>query len=267
MSNFSYETLAKLMKRAIDANQLASKPSSQQEFQQLVASWAELILPCATDKNLQEAFVAVGEGKYGSYKISATVLNQAIDEARRKRVRDWLERSRVAIDFRPPYERELLYTKVFYDHIAGGGSDTAADQYGRQALERADKYYETNKEVTWRDILNKTEASLKAGSFNQPTLALPSARKKAQYLAAANDFVTMIPEAGHKRQLTTGTKPPSTKDVERPCASQAAVEAVRRKLSLQAVEERRKQERLRQKRDEHFQRITGIDPATVGPQR
>lgn len=267
MSNFSYETLAKLMKRAIDANQLASKPSSQQEFQQLVASWAELILPCATDKNLQEAFVAVSEGKYGSYKISATVLNQAIDEARRKRVRDWLERSGIAIDFRPPYERELLYTKVFYDHIAGGGSDTAADQYGRQALERADKYYETNKEVTWRDILNKTEASLKAGSFNQPTLALPSARKKAQYLAAANDFVTMIPEAGHKRQLTTDTKPPSTKDVELPCASQAAVEAVRRKLSLQAVEERRKQERLRQKRDEHFQRITGIDPATVGPQR
>lgn len=267
MSNFSYETLAKLMKRAIDANQLASKPSSQQEFQQLVASWAELILPCATDKNLQEAFVAVGEGKYGSYKISATVLNQAIDEARRKRVRDWLERSRIAIDFRPPYERELLYTKVFYDHIAGGGSDTAADQHGRQALERADKYYETNKEVTWRDILNKTEASLKAGSFNQPTLALPSARKKAQYLAAVNDFVTMIPESGHKRQLTAGPETTSNEDMERLHASQAAIEAVRRKLSLQAVEERRKQERLRQKRDEHFQRITGIDPATVGPQR
>lgn len=267
MSNFSYETLAKLMKRAIDANQLASKPSSQQEFQQLVASWAELILPCATDKNLQEAFVAVGEGKYGSYKISATVLNQAIDEARRKRVRDWLERSRIAIDFRPPYERELLYTKVFYDHIAGGSSDTAADQHGRQALERADKYYETNKEVTWCDILNKTEASLKAGSFNQPTLALPSARKKAQYLAAAGDFVTMIPESGHKRQLTAGTETTSNEDVERLHASRAAVEAVRRKLSLQAVEERHKQERLHKKRDERFQRITGIDPATVGPQR
>lgn len=267
MSNFSYETLAKLMKRAIDANQLASKPSSQQEFQQLVASWAELILPCATDKNLQEAFVAVGEGRYGSYKISATVLNQAIDEARRKHVRDWLERSRIAIDFRPPYERELLYTKVFYDHIAGGGSDTAADQHGRQALERADKYYETNKEVTWRDLLNKTEASLKAGSFNQPTLALPSARKKAQYLTAADDFVTMIPESGHKRQLTAGTETASNEDVERLHASRAAVEAVRRKLSLQAVEERHKQERLRKKRDERFQRITGIDPATIGPQR
>lgn len=267
MSNFSYETLAKLMKRAIDANQLASKPSSQQEFQQLVASWAELILPCATDKNLQEAFVAVSEGKYGSYKISATVLNQAIDEARRKRVRDWLERSHIAIDFRPPYERELLYTKVFYDHIAGGGSDTAADQHGRQALERADKYYETNKEVIWRDILNKTEASLKAGSFNQPTLALPSARKKAQYLTAANDFVAMIPEAGQKRQLTAGPETTSNEDVERLHASRAAVEAVRRKLSLQAVEERHKQERLRKKRDERFQRITGIDPATIGPQR
>jgi hypothetical protein len=267
MSNFSYETLAKLMKRAIDANQLASKPSSQQEFQQLVMSWAELILPCATDKNLQEAFVAVGEGKYGSYKISATVLNQAIDEARRKRVRDWLERSRIAIDFRPPYERELLYTKVFYDHIAGGGSDTAADQHGRQALERADKYYETNKEVTWRDILNKTEASLKAGSFSQPALALPSARKKAQYLAAANDFVTMILESGQKRQLTAGPETTSNEDVERLHASQAAIEAVRRKLSLQAVEERHKQERLRKKRDERFQLLTGIDPATIGPQR
>lgn len=267
MSNFSYETLAKLMKRAIDANQLASKPSSQQEFQQLVASWAELILPCATDKNLQEAFVAVSEGRYGSYKISATVLNQAIDEARRKRVRDWLERSRIAIDFQPPYERELLYTKVFYDHIAGGGSNTAADQHSRQALERADKYYETNKEVTWRDILNKTEASLKAGSFSQPALALPSARKKAQYLAAARDLVTVIPEAGQKRQLTTGTKPPSTKDVERPRASQAAIETVRRKLSLQAVDERRKRESLRKNLDENFQRITGIDPANIGPQQ
>lgn len=267
MSNFSYETLAKLMKRAIDANQLASKPSSQQEFQQLVMSWAELILPCATDKNLQEAFVAVGEGKYGSYKISATVLNQAINEARCKRLRDWLERSCIAIDFRPPYERELLYTKVFYDHIAGGGSDTAADQYGRQALERADKYYETNKGVIWRDILNKTEASLKAGSFNQPTLVLPSARKKAQYLAAANDFVTMIPESGHKRQLTAGPETTSNEDVECLRASQAAIEAVRRKLSLQAVEERKKQERLRKKRDERFQLFTGIDPATVGPQR
>lgn len=267
MSNFSYETLAKLMKRAIDANQLASKPSSQQEFQQLVASWAELILPCATDKNLQEAFVAVSEGKYGSYKISATVLNQAIDEARCKRLRDWLEHSRIAIDFDPPYERELLYTKVFYDHIAGGSSDTAADQHGRQALERADKYYETNKEVTWRDIINKTEASLKAGSFSQPALALPSARKKAQYLAAANDFVTMIPEAGRKRQLTAGTKATSNEPVERPLASQAAIETVRRKLSLQAVEERRKKERLRQQRDEYFQRVTGIDPTTIGPQR
>lgn len=267
MSNFSYETLAKLMKRAIDANQLASKPSSQQEFQQLVMSWAELILPCATDKNLQEAFVAVGEGKYGSYKISATVLNQAIDEARRKRVRDWLERSRIAIDFRPPYERELLYTKVFYDHIAGGGSDTAADQHGRQALERAEKYYETNKEVTWRDILNKTEASLKAGSFSQPALALPSARKKAQYLAAARDLVTMISEAGQKRQLTAGTETTSNEPVERPRASQAAIETVRRKLSLQAVEERHKKERLRKNLDENFQRITGIAPATIGPQR
>ena len=274
MSNFSYEMLAKLMKRAIDTNQLASKPSSQQEFQQLVISWADLILPNATDKNLQEAFAAVGEGKYGPYKISVTVLNQAINEARRKRVRDWLERSRIAIDFDPPCERSLLYKKVFYDCIAGGGSDTAADQHGRQALERADKYYETNKKVIWRDILNKTEASLKAGSFSQPTLALPSARKKAQYLAAAGDFVTMIPESGHKRQLTAGpetvtadTETASNEDVERLRASQAAIEAVRRKLSLQAVEERHKQERLRKKRDENFQRITGIDPATIGPQR
>lgn len=267
MSNFSYETLAKLMKRAIDANQLASKPSSQQEFQQLVMSWAELILPCATDKNLQEAFVAVGEGKYGSYKISATVLNQAIDEARRKRVRDWLERSRIAIDFRPPYERELLYTKVFYDCIAGGGSDTAADQHGRQALERANEYFATNRELTWRDILDQTEASLKAGSFRRPELALPSSRTKDNYLVSARDLVTSIPEAGQKRQLTAGTKATSNEPVERPRASQAAIETVRRKLSLQAVEERHKQERLRKKRDERFQRITGIDPATIGPQR
>lgn len=267
MSNFSYETLAKLMKRAIDANQLASKPSSQQEFQQLVASWAELILPNATDKNLQEAFVAVSEGRYGSYKISATVLNQAIDEARRKRVRDWLERSRIAIDFRPPYERELLYTKVFYDHIAGGGSDTAADQHGRQALERADKYYETNKEVTWRDILNKTEASLKAGSFSQPALALPSSRKKIRYLTSANDRLTMIPESGQNRQLTAGPKATGNEPAERPRAVQAAIEAARRKISLQTAERHRKEERLRQQRDGRFQRLTGIDPATIGPQR
>ena len=267
MSNFSYETLAKLMKRAIDANQLASKPSSQQEFQQLVASWAELILPCATDKNLQEAFVAVSEGKYGSYKISATVLNQAIDEARRKRVRDWLERSRIAIDFRPPYERELLYTKVFYDHIAGGGSDTAADQYGRQALERANEYFATNSQITWRDILDQTEASLKAGSFRRPELALPSSRTKDNYLISARDIVTMIPEAGQKRQLTASPTRNHDEPVERPRAVQAAIEAARQKMSLQVAEERRKQERLRQQRDEYFQRVTGIDPATVGPQR
>lgn len=267
MSNFSYETLAKLMKRAIDANQLASKPSSQQEFQQLVASWAELILPCATDKNLQEAFVAVSEGKYGSYKISATVLNQAIDEARRKRVRDWLERSRIAIDFRPPYERELLYTKVFYDHIAGGGSDTAADQYGRQALERANEYFATNSQITWRDILDQTEASLKAGSFRRPELALPSSRTKDNYLVSARDIVTMIPEAGQKRQLTASPTRNHDEPVERPRAVQAAIEAARQKMSLQVAEERRKQERLRQQRDEYFQRVTGIDPATVGPQR
>lgn len=267
MSNFSYETLAKLMKRAIDANQLASKPSSQQEFQQLVASWAELILPCATDKNLQEAFVAVSEGKYGSYKISATVLNQAIGEARRKRVRDWLERSRIAIDFRPPYERELLYTKVFYDHIAGGGSDTAADQYGRQALERANEYFATNSKITWRDILDQTEASLKAGSFRRPELALPSSRTKDNYLISARDIVTMIPEAGQKRQLTASPTRNHDEPVERPRAVQAAIEAARQKMSLQVAEERRKQERLRQQRDEYFQRVTGIDPATVGPQR
>lgn len=267
MSNFSYETLAKLMKRAIDANQLASKPSSQQEFQQLVASWAELILPCATDKNLQEAFVAVSEGKYGSYKISATVLNQAIDEARRKRVRDWLERSRIAIDFRPPYERELLYTKVFYDHIAGGGSDTAADQYGRQALERANEYFATNSQITWRDILDQTEASLKAGSFRRPELALPSSRTKDNYLVSARDIVTMIPEAGQKRQLTASPTRNHDEPVECPRAVQAAIEAARQKMSLQVAEERRKQERLRQQRDEYFQRVTGIDPATVGPQR
>lgn len=267
MSNFSYETLAKLMKRAIDANQLASKPSSQQEFQQLVASWAELILPCATDKNLQEAFVAVSEGKYGSYKISATVLNQAIDEARRKRVRDWLERSRIAIDFRPPYERELLYTKVFYDHIAGGGSDTAADQHGRQALERANEYFATNSQITWRDILDQTEASLKAGSFRRPELALPSSRTKDNYLVSARDIATTIPEAGQKRQLTAGPKAAGNEPVERPSAVQAAIEAARQKMSLQVAEERRKQERLRQQRDEYFQRVTGIDPATIGPQR
>lgn len=267
MSNFSYETLAKLMKRAIDANQLASKPSSQQEFQQLVASWAELILPCATDKNLQEAFVAVSEGKYGSYKISATVLNQAIDEARRKRVRDWLERSHIAIDFRPPYERELLYTKVFYDHIAGGGSDTAADQYGRQALERANEYFATNSQITWRDILDQTEASLKAGSFRRPELALPSSHTKDNYLVSARDLVTMIPEGGQKRQLTAGPQTTSNEPVERPRAVQAAIEAARRKMSLHAAEERRKQERLRQNLDGRFQRLTGIDPTTIGPQR
>ena len=38
-------------------------------------------------------------------------------------------------------------------------------------------------------------------------------------------------------------------------------------MSLQAEEERRKQERLRQNLDGRFQRLTGIDPATIGPQR
>lgn len=38
-------------------------------------------------------------------------------------------------------------------------------------------------------------------------------------------------------------------------------------MSRHAEEERRKQERLRQQRDGRFQRLTGIDPATIGPQR
>ena len=267
MPNFSYDTLAKLMKRAIDTNQLASKPNSPQEFQQFVASWAELILPCATDKNLQEAFAATVGGQYGPYKISVAALNQAIREARSKRVRDWLERSRIAIDFQPPYERKLLYEKVFYDCIAGGGSDTSADQHGRQAIERAKEYFRTNNEITWRDILDQTEASLKAGSFRRPKLALPSSRAKDNYLVSARDLVTMIPEAGQKRQLTAGHKTANNEDVERPRAAQAAIEAVRRKLSLQAADERRKQERLRQQHDGRFQRLTGIAPATIGPQR
>lgn len=267
MPNFSYDTLAKLMKRAIDTNQLASKPNSPQEFPQFVASWAELILPCATDKNLQEAFTAVVGGQYGPYKISVAALNQAIREARSKRVRDWLERSRIAIDFQPPYERELLYEKVFYDCIAGGGSDTAADQYGRQALERANEYFATNSKITWRDILDQTEASLKAGSFRRPELALPSSRTKDNYLVSARDIVTMIPEAGQKRQLTAGPTRNHDEPVERPRAVQAAIEAARRKMSRHAEEERRKQERLRQNLDGRFQRLTGIDPATIGPQR
>lgn len=267
MPNFSYDTLAKLMKRAIDTNQLASKPNSPQEFPQFVASWAELILPCATDKNLQEAFAATVGGQYGPYKISVAALNQAIREARSKRVRDWLERSRIAINFQPPYERELLYRKVFYDCIAGGGSDTAADQYCRQALERANEYFATNSKITWRDILDQTETSLKAGSFRRPELALPSSRTKDNYLVSARDLVTMIPEAGQKRQLTAGPQTTSNEPVERPRAVQAAIEVARQKMSLQVAEERRKQERLRQQRDEYFQRVTGIDPATVGPQR
>lgn len=266
MPNFSYDTLAKLLKRAIDTNQLASKPNSPQEFPQFVASWAELILPCATDKNLQEAFAATVGGQYGPYKISVAALNQAIREARSKRVKDCLERSRIAINFQPPYERELLYRKVFYDCIAGG-SDTAADQYGRQALERANEYFATNSQITWRDILDQTEASLKAGSFRRPELALPSSRAKDNYLVSARDIATMIPEAGQKRQLTAGPKATGNEPVERPRAVQAAIEAARQKMSLQAAEERRKQERLRQQRDEYFQRVTGIDPATVGPQR
>lgn len=267
MPNFSYDTLAKLMKRAIDTNQLASKPNSPQEFPQFVASWAEFILPCATDKNLQEAFAATVGGQYGPYKISVAALNQAIREARSKRVRDWLERSRIAIDFQPPYERELLYRNVFYDCIAGGGSDTAADQYGRQALERANEYFATNSKITWCDILDQTGASLKAGSFRRPELALPSSRTKDNYLVSARDIVTMIPEAGQKRQLTASPTRNHDEPVERPHAVQAAIEAARQKMSLQVAEKRRKQERLRQQRDEYFQRVTGIDPATVGPQR
>ena len=108
---------------------------------------------------------------------------------------------------------------------------------------------------------------LTAGSFRRPELALPSSRTKDNYLVSARDIVTMIPEAGQKRQLTAGPQTTSNEPVERPRAVQAAIEAARRKMSLQAEEERRKQERLRQNLDGRFQRLTGIDPATIGPQR
>lgn len=38
-------------------------------------------------------------------------------------------------------------------------------------------------------------------------------------------------------------------------------------MSRHAEEERRKQERLRQNLGGRFQRLTGIDPASIGPQR
>ena len=151
--------------------------------------------------------------------------------------------------------------------IAGGMSDTKADQHGRQALKRAEAYLQQNPQAQWSDALDMTTRMLEKGNFIRSDMELPSSRTKDKYLLPRGSAATIREAENNLPQLPSGQTRAQDEPVERPRAVQAAIEAARRKMSRHAEEERRKQERLRQQRDGRFQRLTGIDPATIGPQR
>lgn len=235
-----------------------------------IAAWAEYLLPFATDDDIIEAFhlcMSGGTEVYG--KVDVADINKAIKIVRSKRINDWTQRNRIGIEFDGPSARGFIYKRIFMNCIAGGMSDTKADQHGRQALERAKTYLEQNPEKHWDDALDMMTQALEKGNFvlSDSKKELPSPRTKDKYMLPQGSAVTIREAENNLPQLPSGQTRTQDEPVERPRAVQAAIEAARRKMSRHAEEERRKQERLRQQRDGRFQRLTGIDPATIGPQR
>ena len=267
MTAYRMNTIKKQIKTALNAGKIIRGIGTTDEQ---IAAWAEYLLPFATDDDIIEAFhlcMSGGTEVYG--KVDVADINKTIKIVRSKRVNDWTQRNKIGIEFDGPPARGFIYKRVFMNCIAGGMSDTKADQHGRQALERAKTYLEQNPEKHWGDALDMMTQALEKGNFiiSDSKKELPSPRTKDKYMLPQGSAASIRETASNLPQLTSGKAQSPDTPVERPRASQAAIEAVRRKLSLQAVEERRKKERLRQQRDEYFQRITGIDPATIGPQR
>lgn len=263
MVAYNMNILQKEITTALNAGKIIRGIGTTQEQ---IAAWATYLIPIATDSNIVEAFrlcMSGGTEVYG--KVDVADINKAIKIVRSKHVNDWEQRNKIGIEFDGPPARGLVYKRVFMSCIAGGMSDTKADQYGRQALQRAEAYLQQNPQAQWSDALDMTTRMLEKGNFIRSDMELPPSR--AKYLLPRGSAATIREAENNLPQLPSGQTRAQDEPVERPRAVQAAIEAARRKMSRHAEEERRKQERLRQNLDGRFQRLTGIDPATIGPQR
>ena len=253
MVAYNMNVLQKEITTALNAGKIIRGIGTTQEQ---IAAWATYLIPIATDSNIVEAFrlcMSGGTEVYG--KVDVADIN------------DWEQRNEIGIEFDGPPARGFFYKRVFMSCIAGGMSDTKADQHGRQALKRAEAYLQQNPQAQWSDALDMTTRMLEKGNFIRSDMELPSSRAKDKYLLPRGSAATIREAENNLPQLPSGQTRAQDEPVERPRAVQAAIEAARRKMSRHAEEERRKQERLRQNLDGRFQRLTGIDPATVGPQR
>jgi hypothetical protein len=265
MVAYNMSVLQKEITTALNAGKIIRGIGTTQEQ---IAAWAAYIIPTATDSNIVEAFrlcMSGGTEVYG--KVDVADINKAIKIVRSQRVNNWAQHNEIGIEFDGPPARGLVYTRVFMHCIAGGMSDTKADQHARQALQRAESYLQQNPQAQWSDALDMTTQALEKGTFVRSDMELPSSRAKEKYMLPRGSAATIREAENNLPQLPSGQTRAQDEPVERPCAVQAAIEAARRKMSLQAAEKRRKQERLRQNLDGRFERLTGIDPATIGPQR
>ena len=267
MTAYRMNTIKKQIKTALNAGKIIRGIGTTDEQ---IAAWAEYLLPFATDDDIIEAFrlcMSGGTEVYG--KVDVADINKAIKIVRSKRINDWTQRNRIGIEFDGPPARGFIYKRVFMNCIAGGMSDTKADQHGRQALERAKTYLEQNPEKHWGDALDMMTQALERGNFviSDSKKELPSPRTKDKYMLPQGTPASIREAASNLPQLPSGQTRAQEAPVERARAVQAAIEAARRKISLQTAERHRKEERLRQQRDGRFQRLTGINPATTGPQR
>lgn len=265
MPAYHMSTLKDQIKTALNAGKIIRGIGTTDEQ---IAAWAAYILPFATDDNIIDGFrlcMSGGTEVYG--KVDVADINKAIKIVRAQHVNDWTQRNEIRIEFDGPPARGFVYQRVFLHYIAGGSSDTKADQYARQALQRAESYLRQNPQAQWSDALDMTTQMLENGSFIRSDLELPSSRAKDKYMLPRGSAATIRGAENNLPQLPSGQTRAQEEPMERPRAVQAAIEAARRKMSLQVAEERRKQERLRQNLDGRFQRLTGIDPTTIGPQR
>lgn len=265
MPAYHMSVLKEQIKTALNAGKIIRGIGTTDEQ---IAAWAAYILPFATDNNIIEGFrlcMSGGTEVYG--KVDVADINKAIKIVRSQRVNDWTQRNEIGIEFDGPPARGFVYKRVFMSCIAGGMSDTKADQYGRQALKRAETYLQQKPQAQWSDALDMTTQMLENGSFIRSDMELPSSRARSMYMVPLGSATTALEAKRSQLQLASSIAQSADKTVERSRAVQAAIEAARREISLQAAEERRKQERLRQNLDGRFQRLTGIDPTTIEPQR
>lgn len=267
MVAYRMSVLNKQIKTALNAGKIIRGIGTTDEQ---IAAWATYILPFATDDNIIEAFrlcMSGGTEVYG--KVDVADINKAIMIVRSKRANNWAQRNEINAEFDGPPAKSFIYQRVFMKCIAGGMSDKKADQHGRQAVERAEDYLKQNPKKHWGDALDMVTQSLEKGNFILSTSKkeLPPQRSKDEFMLPKGSAATIRETASNLPQLPSGQTRAQEDPAERARAVQAAIEAARREISLQTAERRRKEALLRHQRDGRFQRLTGIDPTTIGPQR